>query len=280
MPSPFPGMDPYLESPEVWNDFHDAFAGGIRAALNQDLPSPYYAQLGVREQVGIEDYFQNFERVRTIVPDVSVERTKKLSGAVAVANQPRAELSESFEVAALDEPDRVNFVEIRDRRSGHQVITVIEILSPSNKFAGEDRKSYSRKRDEVLGSTASLVEIDLLRGGSRDVLGEVIAKSLQRKSPSPDYIVAVQRAWHRDPTIRYQIFPAWLVEPLPVIAIPLREGDTECTLDLQQVFRRTYESGPYARGAVDYRQPPRGTFSPDVAEWINDCLKANDGGSA
>jgi hypothetical protein len=46
MPSPFPGMDPYLEAPPIWPDFHDAVAGQIRAALNQTLRAPYYARPG------------------------------------------------------------------------------------------------------------------------------------------------------------------------------------------------------------------------------------------
>ena len=25
MPSPFPGMNPYLEQPDVWHDFHQGF---------------------------------------------------------------------------------------------------------------------------------------------------------------------------------------------------------------------------------------------------------------
>src|SRR5512145_904876 len=42
----FPGMDPYLESTEVWPDFHDSFLFCIREALQPVLPQRYYAQLG------------------------------------------------------------------------------------------------------------------------------------------------------------------------------------------------------------------------------------------
>jgi hypothetical protein len=53
MPSPFPGMDPYLEAPDVWADFQDRFAGQISAELNRALPAPHYARLEMRPEVGI-----------------------------------------------------------------------------------------------------------------------------------------------------------------------------------------------------------------------------------
>ena len=53
MKSPFPGMDPYLEAPDVWPDLHDALAGEIRTALNGSLPPPYYARLEMRPEIGI-----------------------------------------------------------------------------------------------------------------------------------------------------------------------------------------------------------------------------------
>jgi hypothetical protein len=54
MPSPFPGMDPYLEAPDIWPDFHDALAGEISSELNRTLPRPYYARLEMRPEVGID----------------------------------------------------------------------------------------------------------------------------------------------------------------------------------------------------------------------------------
>ena len=70
MPSPCPGMDPGLEAPNVWPDFHDGLASEIRGILNQLLPTPYYAQLGVREQVGlVADTV-----LRRFVPDASARR--------------------------------------------------------------------------------------------------------------------------------------------------------------------------------------------------------------
>src|SRR5438067_4059077 len=113
MPSPFPGMDPYLEAPDIWPDFHDAFAGEIRAALNQSLPAPYYARLEMRPEIGIvED--AGYER--RIVPDVSVVRPPHApvaQGGVRVLEATRTTISPSFEVRVASEPIRHPFVEIR-----------------------------------------------------------------------------------------------------------------------------------------------------------------------
>ena len=92
MSSPFPGMDPYLESPAIWPDFHDAFAAGIREELNRRLPQPYYARLEMRPEIGIV----GLDESRRIVPDVAVARpiqpdVVKEDVSVAVATSPRAE---------------------------------------------------------------------------------------------------------------------------------------------------------------------------------------------
>ena len=86
--------------------------------------------------------------------------------------------------------------------------------------------------------------------------------------PQPDYLVAVNRAWQRGPELQYQLFPIRLEEPLPCILVPLREDEAEPPLDLQYVFQQVYDRGPYARGAVDYRQPPDPPVRSDLAEWM------------
>lgn len=129
MPSPFPGMDPYLESPDIWSDLHHSLACSISAILNEKLPVSYYARTNSRNEVGDERDF--------------------------------------VEAALLNEPLRHHFVEIRDPTKAHKLITLIEIVSPSNKRRGADREAYQQKQREVLESDANLIEIDLLRSGQR-----------------------------------------------------------------------------------------------------------------
>jgi len=277
MPSPFPGMDPYLEDPALWPDLHDALAGEIRAILNGKLPESYYAQLGVREEIGIIGE----GTIRRIIPDVTVNQTPvsvrpgddDAGGGMAVlVAEPRTELDPAYEVAIPSDPIEVPYIEIIDSRTGHEVVTVIEILSPSNKQAGEDRDRYLQKRKEILQSKTTLIEIDLLRSGDRPWLDAGAKAVLARQEPPAEYVVVVDRAWRREPQYCLKVIPASLKRPLPVIAVPLREGEPECTLDLQYAFQQTYDRGPYRRGAVDYSQPPTIPLDDALQGWATEVL--------
>lgn len=272
MPSPFPGMDPYLEHPTVWPDMHDALAAEIRKTLNRALPQPYYAQLGVREEVGIITE----GTLRRIVPDVTVHRGPAwddAGGGVAVAAAPRTDLDAYTEVEFFYDRPEVNFIEIRDGRADHEVVTLIEILSPSNKRAGEDREKYLAKREEILASRTSLIEIDLLRAGDRSWCGPTVNGRIYEFSPPPEYVVLVNRAWRRGVRLSFQLFPAYLDKPLPVIAVPLREGEAEASLDLQYAFNQMYDGGPYRRGAVDYSGPILPPLDPEPQHWAAECVR-------
>jgi hypothetical protein len=225
MPSPFPGMDPYLESPDIWFDFHHSFAVEISAELNHVLPQNYYARLGERPEMGD------------------------------------------------DAPLRHLFVEIRDAKRGHALITLIEIASPSNKRPGADRRTYKAKQREILESDASLIEFDLLRAGQPLVAAPAIRESAVKSEPRLDYMVTVNRAWQRGAKLVFELFPVRLDESLPCIPVPLREKEQETVLNLQFVFDQAYDGGPYARGAVDYDAPPDPVVRTELAQWLNDCVK-------
>ena len=261
MTSPFPGMDPYLEAPHIWPDLHDALAGELRNELNQTLPSPYYARLEMRPELGI---IEDHGATHRIVPDVTIVRNphpahETAVGGAAVLTAPRSDVSRFIEYEVLSELIRHHFVEIRDSSQGHKLITLIEIVSPSNKRPGPDREAYDRKQHEILESDASLVEIDLLRDGRR-ILPEPGLEALIDDLPEPPaYLVLVNRAWRRDPgASAYQVFPVGLREWLPCVPVPLKENEEEVKLDLQFVFNRAYDTGPYRRGAVDYASPLAG----------------------
>lgn len=273
MPSPFPGMDPYLEATDIWPDFHDALASAIRGDLNRTLPRPYYARLVMRPEVGIV----GGEESRRNVPEVAVVRSRIPSGpsgdaGLAVLDRPRTDLSPSVRMRVPNEPLRHHFVEIGDAARGHALVTLIEIVSPSNKHPGPDRKAYEAKQQELFQSDTSLIELDLLRGGQPLVGGPAILEMASRLEPPPDYLVGVDRAWLRGPGLDYELFPVRLEEPLPCIPVPLREGEAEVPLDLQYSFRQAYEGGPYARGAVDYSAPPDPPLRPELGGWLAECL--------
>jgi hypothetical protein len=228
MPSPFRGMNPYLETPDIWPDFHGALAAQLRADLNGLLPAPCYARLEVRSEIGAVEPDETANR---IVSDVTV--------------------------SVRVDPTRHSFVEIRDPSQGHQLITLIEIVSPSNKRPGADRRAYLQKQREVLDSNASLIELDLLRSGDRLLPYPDLDEAIGQWEPAADYLVLVNRAWRRvGAAMDYDLFPIRFAEPLPCILVPLREGQEEVRLDLQQAFDHAYDAGPYRRGAVNYAAPP------------------------
>ncbi len=278
MPSPFPGMDPYLEAPDIWPDFHDALASEIRAELNQVLPAPYYARREMWTEVGIID---EEGLKRRIIPDISVVRPVHQIGPsqegtrAAVLERPRRDLSQALEITLKDEPVQHPFVEIRDSSQGHKLITLIEILSPSNKRRGPDREAYRAKQAEILESDASLIEIDLLRSGEH-VLPHLNVTAFVAGIKTPvDYLVLLSRAWKRGVEgIGFEVFPAGIREWLPCLPVPLKEGEDPVPLDLQFVVNRSYDSGPYLKGAVDYAKPPEPPLHPDDWPWALELLRA------
>jgi hypothetical protein len=270
----FPGMDPYLEAPHLWPDFHNAFASVMRGELNRTMPRPYYARLEMRPEVGIIGEESNG---RAIVPDVSVVRVAGAAGqqaGAAVLELPRTNVSESLEVTVASEPIRHLFIEIRDPTEGHKLITLIEIVSPSNKRSGPDRRAYQRKQREVLESDASLIEIDLLRHGERLPANDQIAEIVANLDPLPHYLVYVYRPWARvGDVMGCQLFPFRVRDVLPCIPIPLRHEEAEVTLDLRVLFNRAYDDGPYRLGAVDYTRPPRQALDDKDAVWAEELLR-------
>lgn len=163
----------------------------------------------------------------------------------------------------LPEPTKVTerYLEVRDTGSG-EVITVIEILSPSNKL--EDRKRYLRKRQRVLDSMTNLVEIDLLRSGkAMPMLGEF---------PKTAYRLLVSHALQRP---RAQVFPCGLRQPIPDIPIPLRPGEDEPLLPLNQILHTLYDSVGYDL-FINYQQPPLPPLPEDDALWAQRLIAVTE----
>lgn len=252
MPSPFPGMDPFLEQPIIFPDFHAGFVAAMRALLQPELPSPYYAAMGRRAWVEVTE--------RSIGPDVAVMHNTRQSehsgGGIAVA-EPNVTQPV---VIHVPHDERVEtLIEVCEGRgSERRVVTVIEVLSPSNKTMGEHgRNLYLQKQQELLQSKTHLIEIDLLRAGLHSTA--VPRDRLQRKVTRYDYHVCLHRF---DKFEDYFVYPFRLTDQLPTVSVPLLPGDGDVKLDLQAVFQRTYEEGPYSR-EIDYQ---RDTIEPPVAE--------------
>lgn len=257
MPCPFPGMDPYIERPVIWPDFHDSLITYTKAAL-QPLLRPRYVAVS-------EDRLYVVESERPIRPDVSIVRTSRVeqpsTSVVAVLEMDAPAVFEFW-----SEEVRQPQIHIIEPAAGNRIVTAIEVLSPDNKSPGPGHVSYLRKRDELWAGGANLVEIDLLHDGERTV--RVSAEKLDSLRPW-HYLVAVTRRWPS----REEVYPVPLQRRLPRVAIPLAADDRDVPLDLQAVFTRCWNEGPYPE-LLRYAEPPPGTMPTEQIAWCEQVLRS------
>jgi hypothetical protein len=241
--SPFPGMDPYLE--QDWLDVHSALVTYIRDQLQDQLPAELCARMESR--VLVED--EEEEELRERHPDVRVvEPAGHGGGGVAVLELPQTAVAEPDLWLAMTrtEPATQRYVAIVDAQTRSRVITVIELISPSNKRPGLAHKLYVAKRDECLAAGVNVVEIDLTRGGSRlSVLPWLGGLGVQ-----PTYVGCV---WPAQSPDKIAVYLMPLDQPLKPMRIPLRPKDEDVVLHLQPLVEQAYVRGRYDR--LDYTRP-------------------------
>lgn len=256
MPSPFPGMDPYIEGPEIWSDFHGNVAPEIQGHLNEIIQPRYVARLTPYVTYEVVEITQT--RGRNVRPDVGIWQSQPSQRRVAeaVVEIPPAPAQS---LVSLEFPLRLLSVEIRATET-MELVTAIEILSPVNKRKGHEAyHDYQRKRREIFRSAAHLLEIDLLRGGERP--------PLERPVPSAPYYVILSR---EDDRPNVEVWPIQLQDKLPLLPVPLREPDPDAPLDLGAVVAAVYKRGGYAT-LIDYRNPPP---PPKLSEAEEEWLEA------
>lgn len=259
----FPGMDPYLEDPKLWPGLHSRMIVYLADSLQPLLGRRYIT--AVEERV----YLEGPER--EIAPDVWMRRSVTESRALEVASLETAvavleeEKPLIFKASGLDIHE--SYVTILDRHSNQTVVTVIEVVSPANKYAGPGRRAYTMKQREVLGSDAHLVELDLLRMGPHIV--SVPEYGSRGKAGAYDYLVCINRAGHgRD---EFEFYPCSLRRKLPRIKIPLAGDDPDVLLDLQGVLAQTYDAASF-RDRIDYRKPCAPPLPPDDQTWADQLI--------
>ncbi|MFO0802496.1 MAG: DUF4058 family protein [Gemmataceae bacterium] len=254
MPSPFPGMNPYLEQAGVWQDFHNTFLIAMREVLVRQLQPKYFVR--VEEHVYVHEY-DSEDRRPLGRPDVSIHQSHRTGGTTAVADAPNS----TDPIAVLIPPGadelHSSYLEIRDRDNRH-VVTTIELLSPSNKFSGSDREVYWNKVRRILSSRTHFVEIDLLRGGPRMPWVDL---------PECAYYALVSRAEQRP---RAEVWPAGLRDRLPSVSIPVNSGDAEPKIDLQAILHHVYDSAGYSYSIYDGEPDPQ--LEPNDAAWAEQIL--------
>jgi len=249
MPNPFPGMNPYLESPDFWPEVHHGLISMLQESLVPQLVPKY--------RVAIEKRIYELKGEQSLlvgIPDVSIVRNPT----------PRNSSTSNVAVATRTAPIKVTlpmfeevreaYLEIRDMAS-KEVVTVIEVLSPANKRPGKGREMYEENRDKVFGSRTNLVEIDLLRSYEPlPVFGNDIEGS---------YRILVSRGDCR-PAADLYLFN--LPDAIPAFPLPLRSGDVEPIVDLQALLNEVYDRAGYDF-TLDYTPDPVPALSePDAAQ--------------
>ena len=260
MPSPFPGMDPYLEDPTLWPDVHHELISEIRARLNLQLRPKYVAAIEMRVYISDDDDAGR----RVMVPDVRIERTKKKQLAGHGNHSSLATTIEApVTIKLLNDEIEEAYIEIREPLGG-RLVAIIEVLSPTNKVPGfrPGRASFMAKRRDVMKSPVHSVEIDLLRSGKPASLNkELLAKC--------DYRIIVSRgSGHADAG-------CWCLsvrEPLPTVGIPLKSNDPDVPLDLGAVLQSAYDRGAWDLH-LDYSKPPSVPLPSGDVRWANKLLR-------
>ena len=253
MPSPFPGMDPYLEASGGWEDFHDRFLTHCGEALLEALPSHYLVKIQERvAAITVPDGDQ-----KRAVLDIGISAPGAATGASANSTSVA-----TIEPIAMEhvyaEPLKETYIQIL-RRPDRKLVTVIELLSPTNKD-GRGRDAYIEKRDALLAQYVHIVEVDLLIQGAR----------LPMKLPLPpgDYYAFVSRAQRR---FNADVYYWTMRHSLPAIPIPLLEPDPDYKLDLSGHFRHTYDRGHYER-EIDYQTEPPSFLRSEDRDWARRLL--------
>lgn len=256
MASPFPGMDPYLE--EFWRDVHARLIIYASDQLQNRLPDDLRAR--VEERVVVEPLAGES---RSVYPDVRVVERGRGDGEATASGISTAQ---PLILNMASEPKIETYIEIIDIGTGKRVVTVLEILSLSNKLPGESREQYQQKLAELRTSSVSLAEIDLLRAGQR---GLSVPYDYIPVTYRTAYQVCVRRAWQ--PTSA-EVYRVPLRERLPVISIPLRETDADVALDLQPLVDQCYRNGGYDND-IDYNRTPHPPLDPEDDHWADQLLR-------
>jgi hypothetical protein len=259
MPSPFPGFDPFLEDQGYWREFHTVYIAWMQGILAASLPDAY--EVRIEERLSLT-YEGEEDLDRDLQPDATILRTPRPSRPGS-ADATTATL----EPVLLTLP-RHRVEEVIEKRlsirhfPNRELVTAIELLSPSNKRAPGDQL-YDEKRQELIDQEVHLVELDLLIRGRRLPMVEEL--------PPGHYYTFVSRAEDRPRCATY----AWTMrDPLPRIPIPLKAPDPDMILDLASIFATAYERARWGQ-SIDYSAPLTLPLSEKHRAWAEELARSS-----
>lgn len=299
MTSPFPGMNPYLENPKLWSEFHDRLINVIADEIK--------GQIDPRYQVSVEkNLSQNYNSVVISTsasesfwplsfPDIDIVRQSLrnfgrinypfLSGSYPqppliyplLRNLTQQESIGDFFIwnslcqialpPVIMQAVTVPMLEEKPKAYPRRlkvdtavIVTVIELLSPENKCVEERRNTYEENRQRVLNSWANFVEIDLLRDCEPMTICDDKIQS--------DYHILVSPGQSRPQAIRYCFR---LQDKIPTFSVPLLRGDREPLLDLLACIQKIFSE--YGFDPINYQWNVIPPFNQADADWVNALLK-------
>lgn len=259
--SPFPGMDPYLEAPDIWPDVHSRLISIFAEQLAPQLGLKYYTDL--QTQIVIEHIIDDQFEQRGALPDVTLRQTRgpqtgePPAGGVMVAERVASAPVRLRVPLAFPTKLLTLYIRTRDRE---KPVAAIELLSPANKRPGDERQKYLEKRAAYLQSGVHLIEIDLLRHWPR--------MPLEGKLPPCDYLVMVSNADERPIC---EVWPITVRQLLPVVPVPLLQPDPPVSLDVGEALRTAYARARYDL-RLDYKQLPTPPLSEEDTAWAASLL--------
>ena len=260
MPTPFPGMDPYVEQPVLWPDVHNGLIADLRNALAPQLRPRYYVALEERTYLAEPAGLVFVSRPDVTVVGSPIPAASRTSPGEA-SSMGAAPMGPVIVELPVPESVRETYLEVRLAQT-HAVIAVLELLSPTNKRPGEGRQQYERKRLQVLTTCTHWVEIDLLRGG------EPMVVDTRGQSVTSHYRLLISRAEHRP---RAVLVPFNVRHRIPSFRLPLQPGDDEPLVDLNHLLHLLYDRAGYDL-RINYQDPADPPLAEEDALWADGLL--------
>ena len=282
MPIPFPGMNPYLEHPDLWPTLHRKLIKSIANRLNHQLAPIYQVRICERHyQVSGEDSLVvgspglSWRGDRHVHPHPLSDRTGHMDTSISVHTDPPTAIpnadTHSLKNATAEQtqqkspiavfvpvPQKIYETYLEIINAAGEIVTVIEALSPKKKRPGRGRTLYERQRETLFGSPSHFIEIDLLRGWE--------PPSIYGPDESGDYRILISRSEQRP---RAELYTWNVTEPIPKINLPL-SGSDEIPLSLKPMVDEACDRTDLL---VNYQQSPLPPLRFEESLWLEDFLQ-------
>ncbi|MBT9315444.1 DUF4058 family protein [Leptothoe spongobia] len=261
MPDIFPGMNPYLEHPDLWPIIHPRFVTALASLLQKEVSNRY--NVIIRKRV----YRVSGEDSLVVEQSANVPQVNGANGSTANGSSP-VEQQPIPTYIAVPQTIQEEYIEIVDHQIG-TTVTIVEVLTPQKKRPGRGRENYEQRCEAIFGSDTHFVEIDLLRGW----------EPISAYGPSDtDYQVLVSRSDQRP---KAELYTWQVYAPIPPLTLPLsRPQDGEgtqacCTVDLKQALNDVCTNSIHAL-SINYERDPIPPLPGEASRWLSNLLEQSD----